>query len=150
MQRTFSSLFISSLVIWIGAALFFSLVVLPTLFMNLERANAGTVAALLFPAYFRLGAAAGGVLLATTLLIARHAGSSGRTWKLASGVVAAMLTCQLYATFVVHPEIDSIRGIESSQSRFDTLHKRSVRLNGVILLGGVGLVVCSGWLFDRR
>ncbi len=151
MQRTISSLFVCSLVVWIGAATFFSLIVLPTLFMNLEQANAGAVAALLFAPYFRLGAVAGVLLLGSTVYIAgQSAGQSGAAWKAASAVVAVMLACQLYSTLVLHPEIDAIRGIEDAQPRFDTLHKRSVRLNGVVLLGGIGLVACSGWLFERR
>lgn len=147
MQRAVISLFIAALVAWIGAAVFFSLVVLPSLFINLETARAGEVAALLFPRYFQFGTAAGLLLLASSSYMAR--GGEPR-WQVAAIVVAVMLACQLYSTFVVHPQIAELRGIESMKAAFDSLHKLSVRLNAVVLLGGIGLVAGSGVLFERR
>ena len=61
------TLYVLALALWVGAAVFFSVVVLPVLFTSMEPARAGEIAALLFPYYFRFGAALGVLLLAAAL-----------------------------------------------------------------------------------
>ena len=146
-ERAFISCFLAALVVWLGATFFFSLVVLPGLFINLERFEAGGIAALLFPLYYRVGTAAAIVALAASLLLAR---SSGLAWRAATLTIAVMLACQLYSTFVLHPRVAELRGDALLSEQFDALHRRSVRYNGIVLFGGLALLGASGLLFEKR
>jgi hypothetical protein len=137
------SVFVSALALWIGAAVFFSAGILPVLFTSLAPAEAGGMAALLFPVYFRAGLAAAVVACAAA---ARIAAAKGGKWK---GVVALLLVMTLaqgWSTVVIHPEMAGIRGVEAEVARFQQLHKLSVRLNGVVLVGGLLLLGGSGFL----
>jgi hypothetical protein len=141
------TLFVLGLTTWMGAVAFFSGIVLPMLFTRLEPARAGEIAALLFPAYYRLGLAAGVVLLGAIVFLAvRERGA----WRAAALVAGIMLACQAYATFALHPQVAAIRGVAAHHERFEKLHRRSVRLNGVVAIGGLALVLSSGWMLGRR
>ena len=59
--------------LWAGAGIFFSLVTLPTLFMNMDTSDAGRTAALLFPGYYAFGLAAGAMLLVAVAINASFA-----------------------------------------------------------------------------
>lgn len=141
------SLFVSALGLWMGAATFFSAVVLPTLFMNLETAQAGSIAALLFPFYFRVGLGLG---MVTTLAAALVGRGGGRRWLVVVALLAGITAAQAWSTLVIHPEMAQIRGVDSEVPRFQSLHQLSVRLNGMVL--GVGMLVLlgSGFLLRRR
>ena len=141
------TLFVFALTVWIGSAAFFSLVVLPVLFIRLEVARAGEVAALLFPHYYRLGAAVGVLLLAVTAYLAARVRGP---WRAATALVALMVACQAYAAFSLHPRVAALRGAAVERPLFDALHRRSVRLNGVVLGGGLILVFSSGYLLGKR
>ena len=147
MMTAARSLFVFALTMWIGATTFFSIVVLPVLFTRLGPPRAGEVAALLFPFYYRFGVAFGVLLLgACAYLAARVRGA----WRFACAVAALMLVCQAYAAFSLHPRVAALRGSETDRPLFDALHRRSVRLNGVVLAGGLILVLSSGYLLDKR
>jgi hypothetical protein len=140
-------LFVFALTMWIGATTFFSLVVLPVLFTKFETPQAGEIAALLFPFYYRFGVVFGVVALGATGYLAAGA---RRTWRPALVLVAVMFACQVYAAFILHPRIAALRGSAVERPRFDALHRRSVRLNGVVLGGGLMLVLSSGYLLGKR
>ncbi len=141
--RLFQGIYSALLACWVGGTVFFSIVVLPTLFRNLERSQAGDVAALLFPGYYRFGLACAVVLLAIALGFA-YAGRSG--WRAAALVLCSMLACQGIAAGVVRPRMAAIRGMPEHQREFDRLHRHSVRLNAVVLIAGIGLVAAGGRL----
>jgi hypothetical protein len=141
------SLFVGAVSLWIGATVFFSAGVLPVLFTSLAPAEAGRIAALLFPVYFRAGLAAGLVSCVAAALLAR---SLGGKWKAAFALLALMTLAQGWSTLVIHPEMASIRGIEAEVGRFQELHQLSVRLNAVVLGGGLLLLGASGFLLARR
>jgi len=135
------------LTIWVGSTLFFSGYVLPTLFVRLDRSQAGEIASLLFPGYYWIGTVLGAVLLACCLWLVKR---SGPRWLAPSAIVAVMLGCTAYAAFVVHPQIAPLRGVAEQQSEFDALHRLSVRLNAVVMVGGVLLVLGGGGRGRRR
>lgn len=141
------TLFVASLAVWVGGVLFFSGVVLPALFLDLEPSRAGEAAALIFPWYYRLGAGAGLILLFTAVGLARSAGAG---WRLATAVVAVMLLAQCYGGFSVLPEMQALRGLDEAVVRWSELHRLSVRLNGVVVAGGVVLLGMAGRLLQRR
>jgi hypothetical protein len=141
------TLFVLALTIWIGSVAFFSLGVLPILFTRLGPPRAGEVVALLFPVYYRVGVAFGVLLLAASAYLA---GRVRGAWRYAAALALVMVACQAYAAFSVHPRVAMLRGVEAERPRFDALHRRSVRLNGVVLGGGLVLVLSSGYLLGKR
>lgn len=141
------SLFVSALGLWMGAATFFSAVVLPTLFMNLETSEAGSIAALLFPFYFRVGLGLGVVSTAAAAMVGR---GGGRRWHLVVALLALATAAQAWTTLVIHPEMATIRGVDSEVPRFQSLHQLSVRLNGVVLGVGMLTLLGGGFLLRRR
>jgi len=153
-RSAIDSVFVTSLAGWLGSAVFFSAVVLPTLFINLESAAAGEIAALLFPFYYRFGLACGFVLLGSCVLAGIRETASGefgpRRWWTAAIIVTVMLLCQGYAEIVIRPEMSDIRGVVDAKPTFDALHRLSVRLNSVVLFGGLALAAGSGFLLGRR
>ena len=142
------AVFVTALSLWMGTVAFYSGVVLPVLFTHLSATEAGSIAALVFPWYFRVGCVLGIVATAAALLLAR---GGGLRWRVAAGVLAVMTASQLYSTLIVHPEVARLRADNAVQSeRFQSLHESSVRLNAVVLLGGVLLLFGSGLLLRRR
>ncbi len=141
------SLFVATLAIWVGATAFFSTGVLPALFLNLEPSDAGRIAALLFPVYFRAGLVAGVVASVAAVMLAR---GGGRRWKVVVVMLVVMTCAEAWQALVVLPEIARIRGVDAEIARFQQLHELSVRLNGVVLAGGLALLAAGGLLFSRR
>jgi hypothetical protein len=141
------SVFVTALALWTGAAAFFSGGVLPILFLNLETSEAGRIAAMLFPAYFRAGLVAGVIATLAAAWIARLA---GRRWVAVAGLLAAMTLAQGWSALVVHPQMAVIRGVAGEEARFQQLHKLSVRLNSVVLVGGALILAATGVLLAAR
>ncbi len=127
--------------------LFFSALVLPTFFMNLPVHEAGSLAALLFPKYNLWGTVCALFAFVAAAYLWFCCGSPWRTLTFVS-VLALVLQC--YAAFGLHPQVASLRGRESAQAkaRFDRLHHRSVRINGLLLLTELGLLVWCGRRID--
>lgn len=141
------SLFVSSVGLWTGAALFLSAGVLPTLFLNLPPQEAGRIAALVFPLYFRAGVVMGLLAISAAMRLAVRGGT---WWKRAAALLVVMTLAQGWSAVVLHPEMARIRGVEDQVARFQQLHEWSVRLNAVVLGGGLLLCAGSGWLLARR
>lgn len=139
--------FATSLGLWTGAVVFLSAGVMPVLFMNLEPSDAGRIAALIFPVYFRAGLALGVIACVAAFALMR---SGGRLWQAVFGALIVMTLAQAWTTLVIHPEMSRIRGVESSVERFQQLHRLSVRLNSVVLGGGLLLLGGSALLLSRR
>lgn len=146
-SRWIVTLFLTSVGLWVGAAGFFSAGVLPVLFTSLEPAEAGRIAALLFPVYFRAGLAVGVVACLAALRLAR---GGGRKWQAVVALLATMTASQAWSTLAIHPEMAAIRGDVARVERFQQLHRQSVRLNAVVLGGGILLLLSGGLLFERR
>lgn len=146
MKNFAKGLFVTSAGLWAGAGVFFSLAILPTLFVNLETADAGRTAALLFPGYYAFGLAAGTLLLAAVTLLAR----SERRWYGVTLAVVLALACQIYAAASVRPRMSELRGVASGVEEFQRLHRTSVRLNAVVLAITVALLAASTKLIDRK
>ena len=141
------SLFVTSLALWFGGAVFLSAGVMPALFTRLEPSEAGRIASLIFPIYFHAALAVGVVACVASFLVAR---SGGRLWFAATLLLVVMTAAQAWTTFVVAPEMSRIRGDANRVLRFQELHRLSVRLNSVILVGGLVLVAGSGFLLSKR
>jgi hypothetical protein len=142
-----STLFLLTLGLWAGAGVFFSGVVLPTLFLNLESSAAGQTAALLFPGYYAFGIAAGALLLCAACWLAR---GGARAWRIIVAAIAIAWACQLYAGLSIRPRMAELRGQPDGTAKFQDLHKLSVRLNGVVLIATLGVLVSSASVLSKR
>ena len=141
----------AAIVCWLGVMGFFAAVVAPAAFTTLDREAAGRFVSAVFPRYYAVGAALGGLALLALLvrLLLRDDRSGGWVSLL---LVALMLASTLYAWLVVLPAAHAARealhqtgaatGAVSTESLvFTRLHRLSSVLNGVSLLAGIlGLV----------
>lgn len=140
-----------AIVCWLGVMAFFGAVIAPAAFTTLDREAAGRFVSAVFPRYYVVGAALGGLALLALLvrLLLRDDRSGGWVSLL---LVALMLASTLYAWLVVLPAAHAARealhqtgaatGAVSTESlAFTRLHRLSSVLNGVSLLAGIlGLV----------
>lgn len=141
--------------LWIGSVAFFSFVAAPAIFRTLPRHQAGDVVGAIFPTYYWVGHLCGALALGALILAARSDGWSAKA--VAAGVLlVVMLGANIYAGFVVQPKVVTVKteirqatsGGEvppplEMKERFDTLHKLSVQLNAVVLVGGILILVIS-------
>lgn len=126
------ALFVTAVGLWAGATVFFSAVVLPSLFLRLETAAAGQTAALLFPGYYAFGLI---TACAAALAAGYHAlAAGGRAWRVVLFALVVALGCQAYAEFGIRPQMSALRGRPDGVSEFQRLHRLSVRLNAFVLL----------------
>ena len=141
------SLFSLALAVWVGAVVFFSLVVAPGMFAALPRETAGTALGVLFPRYYALGVVVGAVTVGAAALLWRRQG--GRAWAAINVMSALMLAATLYAGAVVEPRARALRPLlhaeqhadPATQTEFDRLHHLAVELNGAVLLLGI-VTIC--------
>jgi uncharacterized membrane protein len=141
------ALFWLALTAWVGAVLFFSLVVAPSVFGALPSESAGAVVAVVFRRYYVWGQVAGLVALLTAA-IAWRAGAPSAAGAAITVMVAVMLGATAYAGWVVQPRVQALRPalhlpvVEPPvRAEFDRLHRRAVQLNAVVLLLGV-VTIC--------
>jgi uncharacterized membrane protein len=145
-----------ALVVWIGGVIFFSLVAAPTLFQSLPREVAGRATSVIFPRYYLVGAIAAGVALVTALATGILSGRWPRALVVEVVLIALMGGMTLYAGQVILPEAQRIRAAlpamegsaehPAAQARWAVLHRRSVRLNGAVLVLGLATL----WIVARR
>jgi hypothetical protein len=134
-------IYLLAIACWLGSVVFFSFFVAPVVFTVLARADAGKVVSVIFPRYYILGYAAGGVAFAIAIyLLMANRGARG-WWLGAVLAIGIALGCTLYAGTVVRPRVDAIRSVSEEanpdpaiKAEFDGLHHLSVMLNGAVLL----------------
>lgn len=136
-------LFLMGLIVWLGGILFFSFVVAPVLFRTFPVEQAGMTVGAIFPWYYGVGYACGGLVLATSAVLALRTRGSWR-WTGVAGIAAAMLAATLYAGLAIQPRAAALRpGLHAPEAspavrtEFDRLHRRAVHLNGAVLCGGL-------------
>lgn len=142
-----------ALALWVGAVVFFSFVTAPSLFAALPRDMAARATAAIFPRYYVLGWTCGGVAIGALILQAILGGGLDRRSVTLLVLLATMLGAGLYAGRVILPRASEARRVQADPSlsadhaaakaRFDRLHRRSVTLNGTVLLLGIGALVIA-------
>jgi len=143
-----------AVLLWLGVMAFFAGIVAPAAFTTLDREAAGRFVSAVFPRYYALGAALGGLALAA--LLARALLGRGRPgdW-LPLLLVVVMLAAALYAWLAVLPaahaareamrQAEPVGGVVSAEAMaFARLHRLSGILNGVTMLAGVLFLVVLG------
>ena len=133
--------------VWVGSVVFFSFVTAPTLFGALPRDLAGRAVSAIFPRYYALGGVCGALALLTGLLLGARQAAWGRLLAAELVLLLLMTGIVVYAGRVVLPQagrarlaLPSLEGspaYDDAKARFDALHRRSVLLNGTVLVLGV-------------
>jgi len=137
--RLFDVIYALSIVGWLGAILFFSFGVAPIIFKVLDPEPAAKFVRTLFPRYYLWIAILSVVSLAS--FTARPlVYPELRAWNnlTIQGILIANILLALYSGNSLTPAINKARDAgEAQKPRFDALHKRSVRLNVVMLIIGL-------------
>jgi hypothetical protein len=143
--------------ILLGKVVLLSFVVAPILAKTLERDAFGKVVRRLFPAYYTLGmiTAAMGLSSVTILAVSREF-----TWMLgvAAGMWLAILAAESYCRAPLTPQSNLLRDRLKEQEQlgavdpqlqaaWNRLHQRSVYLNSVVFIGGLGLLALTGHIY---
>ncbi|MDJ0793512.1 MAG: DUF4149 domain-containing protein [Woeseiaceae bacterium] len=131
--------------IWVGAIIFQTAVVAPTVFADLNESAARTFLRTLFPRFFRLGLVCGLVMLAGLIWLGVLA-----AWP--PGVVALAVVTSVMVLFEavslrMVPQINAARDAgQAGEALFSRLHRISVLLTVVILLLGIAVLVAVSTL----
>jgi hypothetical protein len=139
----FDSVYLVALTAWVGSILFFSFAVAPVIFKVLGAEAGGRFVRALFPRYYLWGAISGAVALPATVAVPLCYPELRGPWVgvRALVIIAGILT-MLYAGNSLTPAINAARDAgPAGRERFDRLHRRSVRLNALVLLMGLSLLV---------
>jgi hypothetical protein len=135
-------LYLVALGLWLGSIVFFSFAVAPQVFGVLPRPDAGRVVSAIFPVYYSVGYACGGVMLVAAILLRGNASAPRGAWSLSAALAGLMLAVTLYAGLIVQPRAHTLRNamlaapdVEAAKIEFDELHRRAVQLNGSVLFG---------------
>jgi uncharacterized membrane protein len=139
----FDSVYVIALTAWVGSVLFFSFGVAPVIFKVLGAEAGGRFVRALFPRYYLWGAIAGAVALpaylGVPLSFPEYRGPRVAVEALA--IVAGTLI-MLYGANSLVPAINAARDAgPAGHARFDRLHRRSVRLNALVMGLGLALLV---------
>lgn len=145
----FDSIYVFALAAWVGGILFFSFGVAPIIFRVLGAEAAAKFVRALFPRYYAWGVGATAIAL-PALVCAPLAYPELRGSMVAAQAMLLIggLLIMLYCGNSLTPAINHARDAGPEQAaRFDTLHKRSVRLNGVALM--IGLILLTLFAIRR-
>lgn len=139
----FDAVYLLAMTAWVGSILFVTFGVAPIIFKVLPADHAGRFVRALFPRYYAWGASCGAIALAAFVC-----GRLGvpELRGAAVGVQAAALLggtlLMLYGGNSLTPAINAARDAgPDAAPRFRRLHRRSVWLNGAMLVVGVALLI---------
>lgn len=145
-----TTLYLLSLIVWIGGIVFFSFIGAPSIFKVLPPEYAGRAVGAIFPKYYPMGYVSGAVSFACLIFSAAKTGH----WPILKILlVLAMLTLTVYSSLVIHPKAKSLKeemqiatgksDITEIKKQFDRVHFASVINNGIVLVLGIILIVAT-------
>jgi hypothetical protein len=139
----FDAIYLLALSAWVGSVLFLTLGVAPLIFKVLGTEPAARFVRALFPRYYAWCATCGAIALAAfvsgPLSVPELRGSRV---AIQAGLLLAGTLIMLYGGNSLSPAISAARDAgAAAQERFERLHRRSVRLNVLVLVIGVLLLV---------
>lgn len=138
-----------SLVVWIGAIIFFSFIGAPAIFKTLDRRTAGDVVGEIFPKYFVLWQVCAAAAFLTLVYMGFKSGFSS---PLKAGLVLLVLmgAVTVYSSCVNAPQARAVKAemrkqadegkAEALRKKFGRLHGISMALNIVTLALGLLLL----------
>jgi hypothetical protein len=145
-----------ALIVWIGGIIFFAFVLAPTLFSVLPTTKlAGDVVNATLGKLHWMGLVSGSVFLIGSLLYNWQKYVQLRPFAVSHFFVIFMLAFTIISQFGITPRMRELRSspaiMESSDGRaeFDRLHAWSTRLEGSVLLLGIGVVVVTARRFGN-
>jgi uncharacterized membrane protein len=138
----FDAVYLLALAVWVGSILFFSFAVAPVIFRVLGAEVGGRFVRALFPRYYAWGATAGAIALPAFLGVPLSFPEYRGPWVAVQGLlILAGTLIMLYCGNVLTPAINAARNADpAAQERFERLHRRSVWLNGLVLVIGLALL----------
>jgi uncharacterized membrane protein len=149
-------LMLLALVVWMGGIIFFAFVLAPTLFSVLPTTKmAGDVVNATLTKLHWMGLISGVVFLVCSLLYNWQKYVQLRPFALSHIFIVLMLGFTMVSQFGITPRMRELRSnpaiMDSSLGRaeFDTLHASSTRLEGGVLLLGLGVVVLTARRFGN-
>jgi hypothetical protein len=139
----FDAVYLLALAAWVGSIAFFSFGVAPILFKVLPKEHGARFVRALFPRYYAWGAIAGALALPAFLGGPLSFPEYRGPWVgVQALIILAGTLVMFYCGQTLTPAINAARDAgPEGHERFERLHRRSVRLNAVALLLGVGLIV---------
>ncbi|MCU1220448.1 MAG: hypothetical protein JWN42_1645 [Candidatus Angelobacter sp.] len=152
-----------ALVVWIGGIIFFAFVLAPTLFSVLPTTKlAGDVVNATLTKLHWMGLVSGVVFLVGSLLYNRQKHGQLRLFALSHIFVALMLAFTMVSQFGISSRMRAIRERleqakvattptwdDTARAEFERLHAWSTRLEGTVLLLGVGVVIFTARRFEN-
>jgi uncharacterized membrane protein len=139
----FDSAYVLALTAWVGSVLFLSFGVAPLIFKVLGAEAGGRFVRALFPRYYAWGAISGAIALPSFLGVPLSFPEyRGPMVAVQAILILSGILTMLYAGNTLTPAINAARDAgPAGHARFERLHRRSVRLNGLVLAIGVGLLI---------
>jgi hypothetical protein len=162
MKTLLRSLIYLSLVVWLGAEIFFPIVAAVT-FTTLrpDTHTAGTIVGQLLRILHGMGLVCGIVLLAVMALAPAWGIFKPRAALAPMALVVLMIACTVYSQYGIIPAMERDRvaaggAIDTSDAanaitaHFNKLHNRSEKVEGAILILGLATVVLVAWAETSR
>ena len=152
MRTVLVFIYLAAIAVWLGSLVFFSFIVAPSLFRALPADMAGDGVSAIFPLYSRLGVACGALAALSAIGLARMRQEEGvGNGRLAAVILALMIVLTIYGGEFIAPEAAERRvamrepGLSAEQEEgrraaFMAIHRRSVAVNGAVLLLAAGLL----------
>lgn len=139
----FDSAYVLAMTAWVGSILYFSFGVAPLIFKVLGAESGARFVRALFPRYYAWGAISGAIALPSFLGVPLSFPEyRGPMVAVQAILILAGILIMLYAGNTLTPAINAARDAgPAGHPRFERLHRRSVTLNGVVLVLGVGLLI---------
>lgn len=149
-----------ALIVWIGGIIFFAFVEAPTLFAVLPTTKlAGDVVSASLIKLHWMGFVSGVLFLIASLLYNWQKHLQLRPFALSHIFIVLMLAFTAISQFGITPRMrplrremqnaDNMSPTESQRAEFDRLHESSTRLEGGVLLLGLGVVILTAKRFDQ-
>ncbi len=129
--------------IWIGAIVFHSLVVAPTVFVNIDETAAKRFLRAIFPRFYQLGLICGTFMLVGLTITAFSLAWPG-VFNTLLVIASIMILLEGLSLWLV-PRINAARDAGTAgAARFKRLHRLSVMLTLLILILGIGVLATLG------
>lgn len=154
-------LMLLSLIVWIGAIIFFAFVIAPTVFTVLPTHElAGRVVNHSLGALHWMGIVSGIVYLVCSLIYARLAKGFAHPFAARNVLMVVMIALTAISLFVVTAKmevlradmgvIDDIAMTDARRIEFNRLHAWSTDLEGGVLLAGLVVVFLTGKVLSNQ
>ena len=140
----FDSVYVIALTAWVGSILFFSFAVAPVIFTVLGPEAGGRFVRALFPRYYAWGAIAGAVALPAYVAVPLcYPEYRGPIVGIQAMILLGCALVMLYAGNSLTSAINAAARRRARGSRSGSIGciGRSVRLNALVLVAGIGLLI---------